>query len=397
MCSSAAVGRPSVRAHRRARDDRRPDAASRRRHPVRHGDRRACAHSVGLNIIGMRRRGFAPGDASTPCARPIGSCFSAEDRCDERVGRGRARIRRAIRRVERHPRVHPQRGKRRRCVGRAARRRSERLMAAAGHAASAAPPPRRRRWRSSAAADPCRSRSRTRRARKVGRSCCSRSRLGRRAGGRDAIRTMGGARPVRPRSPPRARRGRLPRRRVHRRAAAAVAARHSAATGRPCGCCRGSIGCSAAATIICCRAWPHLRGAWLPRAGRARGRARNPRCRQACARPLPAVARAISPTSRAASRCCDAIGAFDIGQAVVVADGRVLAVEAAEGTDGMLARVAELRRDGRITLASGVGVLVKAPKPRPGPALRSARRSGRDRRGACRRRGSPASPSGRRA
>lgn len=60
----------------------------------------------------------------------------------------------------------------------------------------------------------------------------------------------------------------------------------------------------------------------------------------------------------------EAIGSFDIGQAVVVADGRVLAVEAAEGTDGMLARVAELRRSGRITLESGVGVLVKAPKPR---------------------------------
>ena len=38
-----------------------------------------------------------------------------------------------------------------------------------------------------------------------------------------------------------------------------------------------------------------------------------------------------------------ASGAFDIGQAVVVAGKRVLAVEAAEGTDQMLARVAEMR------------------------------------------------------
>jgi DUF1009 family protein len=37
-------------------------------------------------------------------------------------------------------------------------------------------------------------------------------------------------------------------------------------------------------------------------------------------------------------------------------------VEAAEGTDGMLARVAELRRNGRIRAAAGTGVLVKAPK-----------------------------------
>jgi DUF1009 family protein len=58
-----------------------------------------------------------------------------------------------------------------------------------------------------------------------------------------------------------------------------------------------------------------------------------------------------------------AIGPFDIGQAVVVADNRVLAVEAAEGTDHMLARVAELRREGRISLPEKVGVLVKAPKP----------------------------------
>ncbi len=59
-----------------------------------------------------------------------------------------------------------------------------------------------------------------------------------------------------------------------------------------------------------------------------------------------------------------AAGSFDIGQAVVVADKRVLAVEAAEGTDQMLARVAQLRAIGRIGTAKGVGVLVKAPKPK---------------------------------
>jgi UDP-2,3-diacylglucosamine hydrolase len=58
-----------------------------------------------------------------------------------------------------------------------------------------------------------------------------------------------------------------------------------------------------------------------------------------------------------------ASGAFDIGQAVVVAGKRVLAVEAAEGTDQMLARVAELRIAGRIGGPPGIGVLVKAPKP----------------------------------
>lgn len=57
-----------------------------------------------------------------------------------------------------------------------------------------------------------------------------------------------------------------------------------------------------------------------------------------------------------------ALGGYDIGQAVVVGDRHVLAIEAAEGTDGMIARVADLRRDGRIRSPSGVGVVVKAPK-----------------------------------
>ncbi len=56
---------------------------------------------------------------------------------------------------------------------------------------------------------------------------------------------------------------------------------------------------------------------------------------------------------RAASR-------FDIGQAVALSDRYVLAVEAAEGTDQMLARVAEMRARGRVP--PGRGVLVKAPK-----------------------------------
>ena len=58
-----------------------------------------------------------------------------------------------------------------------------------------------------------------------------------------------------------------------------------------------------------------------------------------------------------------ALGPFDIGQAAVVANNQVLAVEAAEGTDNMIARVAELRRLGRVAPPPGVGVLVKAPKP----------------------------------
>jgi DUF1009 family protein len=74
-----------------------------------------------------------------------------------------------------------------------------------------------------------------------------------------------------------------------------------------------------------------------------------------------------SPRDRAdvarALKLIAALGPFDVGQAVVVANDHVLAVEAAEGTDNLLARIAELRVQGRVTTAVGVGVLVKAPKP----------------------------------
>jgi lipid-A-disaccharide synthase len=58
-----------------------------------------------------------------------------------------------------------------------------------------------------------------------------------------------------------------------------------------------------------------------------------------------------------------ATGPFDVGQAVVVAQNRIVCVEAAEGTDHMLARLADLRRSGEVQFPSGTGVLVKGPKP----------------------------------
>jgi UDP-2,3-diacylglucosamine hydrolase len=57
-----------------------------------------------------------------------------------------------------------------------------------------------------------------------------------------------------------------------------------------------------------------------------------------------------------------ALSPFDIGQAAVVIDGHVVAVEDIEGTDGLLARVARLRTEGRIRAKAARGVLVKAPK-----------------------------------
>jgi DUF1009 family protein len=62
------------------------------------------------------------------------------------------------------------------------------------------------------------------------------------------------------------------------------------------------------------------------------------------------------------SEVLHALGHFDIGQAVVVIDGHVIAVEDIEGTDALLERVARLRTEGRIRAGKGRGVLVKAPK-----------------------------------
>lgn len=55
-----------------------------------------------------------------------------------------------------------------------------------------------------------------------------------------------------------------------------------------------------------------------------------------------------------------ALGPLDAGQAVVVAGGRVLAIEGAEGTDAMLERVWRLREGENF--AAG-GILAKGPKP----------------------------------
>ena len=58
-----------------------------------------------------------------------------------------------------------------------------------------------------------------------------------------------------------------------------------------------------------------------------------------------------------------ALGALDVGQAAAVCEGLALAVEAAEGTDAMIARIGQLRDNLRGTPQKRRGVLVKALKP----------------------------------
>lgn len=61
---------------------------------------------------------------------------------------------------------------------------------------------------------------------------------------------------------------------------------------------------------------------------------------------------------RKAAAVVRALGEFDVGQGAVVANGLVLAIEAAEGTDAMLDRCGALPNN----IQAG-GVLVKRPKP----------------------------------
>jgi DUF1009 family protein len=71
---------------------------------------------------------------------------------------------------------------------------------------------------------------------------------------------------------------------------------------------------------------------------------------------------ALADMSRA-QEVARAIGGLDIGQAVVVCAGVVLAVEAQEGTDAMLARVAGLPKQIRGSSERRRGVLAKIVKP----------------------------------
>ena len=73
-----------------------------------------------------------------------------------------------------------------------------------------------------------------------------------------------------------------------------------------------------------------------------------------------------------AKQCAEMTGYLDIGQAVVVKDGRVLAIEAAEGTDVMLERVAcleaiNIRRGGVILKSAQINQDERVDMPTIGP------------------------------
>lgn len=64
-----------------------------------------------------------------------------------------------------------------------------------------------------------------------------------------------------------------------------------------------------------------------------------------------------------AAKIVDALGAMDVGQGAVVAQGLCLATESIQGTDAMLGFVGKTGRDFLTDPEGGKGVLLKAPKP----------------------------------
>jgi len=73
--------------------------------------------------------------------------------------------------------------------------------------------------------------------------------------------------------------------------------------------------------------------------------------------------RALDDDGRVALRAAGLVGELDIGQGAVAVDQRVVALEAAEGTDQMLERVRRLRESRRVRWRGRRGVLAKRAKP----------------------------------
>ncbi len=67
--------------------------------------------------------------------------------------------------------------------------------------------------------------------------------------------------------------------------------------------------------------------------------------------------------ARMGQRVIATLGPFDVGQGVVVSRRRVIAIEAAEGTDRMLVRCGEIARMREADPGKRFGVFVKMPKP----------------------------------
>jgi DUF1009 family protein len=77
----------------------------------------------------------------------------------------------------------------------------------------------------------------------------------------------------------------------------------------------------------------------------------------------PALRASDAADAAVALRAAQAIGRLDAGQAAIALDERVVALEAAEGTDAIIRRLGELRAKGRFRWTGRRGVLAKCAKP----------------------------------
>ncbi len=78
----------------------------------------------------------------------------------------------------------------------------------------------------------------------------------------------------------------------------------------------------------------------------------------------PPLSTQLAGVAARAMKAAKAIGAIDLGQSVVVSAHRPVAAEDASGTDGLIARVAEMRASGIVGEGRGPLVLAKARKPK---------------------------------
>lgn len=78
----------------------------------------------------------------------------------------------------------------------------------------------------------------------------------------------------------------------------------------------------------------------------------------------PTLQSGLAAVAAGAMKAAKAVGAIDLGQSIVVSASRPIAAEDAGGTDGLLARVAELRAAGLVGERHGPLVLAKARKPK---------------------------------
>jgi DUF1009 family protein len=82
--------------------------------------------------------------------------------------------------------------------------------------------------------------------------------------------------------------------------------------------------------------------------------------------------RPTSRTSRSRSAAIAALGPYDVGQGMVIGGRRIVAVEGAEGTDGMLDRCATMLSRRAAEMAAGQRHARQGTQARPGPAHRHA-------------------------